>query len=40
VLQERLLGAAYYYARYGFGLSAILCERAANAGCGHAAIWL
>jgi bacillithiol biosynthesis cysteine-adding enzyme BshC len=39
-LQERVLGAAYYFARYGLELAEILCERAANASGGHAAIWL
>jgi bacillithiol biosynthesis cysteine-adding enzyme BshC len=39
VLQERVHGAAYYFARYGFDLAETLCEQA---GCcsGHTALWL
>jgi bacillithiol biosynthesis cysteine-adding enzyme BshC len=40
VLQERLHGAAYYFARYGFGLAEELTAQAANWRPGHAAIWL
>jgi bacillithiol biosynthesis cysteine-adding enzyme BshC len=40
VLQERLHGAAYYFARYGFGLAEELTAQAANCSPGHAAIWL
>jgi hypothetical protein len=39
-LQERLHGAAYYFARYGFGLAEELTAQAANCSPGHAAIWL
>jgi bacillithiol biosynthesis cysteine-adding enzyme BshC len=38
-LQERVHGAAYYFARYGFELAATLC-RQAEAEPGHTAIWL
>jgi bacillithiol biosynthesis cysteine-adding enzyme BshC len=39
VLQERVHGAAYYFARYGLELAEMLCEQA---GCcsGHTALWL
>jgi bacillithiol synthase len=39
VLQERVHGAAYYFARYGLELAQMLCEQA---GCcsGHTALWL
>ncbi|MGB6691393.1 MAG: bacillithiol biosynthesis cysteine-adding enzyme BshC [Terracidiphilus sp.] len=40
VLQERLHGAAYYFARYGFGLAEDLVEQAANPCPGHMALWL
>ncbi len=40
VLQERLHGAAYYFARYGFGLAEELTAHAANCRSGHAALWL
>ena len=40
VLQERVHGAAYYFARYGLDLAETLCEQAANLQPGHAAIWL
>jgi len=40
VLQERVHGAAYYFARYGLGLAEMLCEQAANHCPGHTAIWL
>jgi bacillithiol biosynthesis cysteine-adding enzyme BshC len=39
-LQERLHGAAYYFARYGFELAEILCKNAENNCPGHTAIWL
>ena len=39
VLQERVHGAAYYFARYGLDLAETLCAQAA--GCaGHTALWL
>jgi bacillithiol biosynthesis cysteine-adding enzyme BshC len=39
VLQERVHGAAYYFARHGLSLAETLCEQA---GCcsGHTALWL
>jgi bacillithiol biosynthesis cysteine-adding enzyme BshC len=40
VLQERVHGAAYYFARYGTQLAETLCEQAASLCPGHAAIWL
>jgi bacillithiol biosynthesis cysteine-adding enzyme BshC len=40
VLQERLHGAAYYFARYGFGLAEELTAQAANCRPGHTAMWL
>ena len=40
VLEERQYGAAYYFARYGFGLAEELTAQAAGACPGHAAIWL
>lgn len=40
VLQERLHGAAYYFARYGLELAETLTAQAENACPGHAAIWL
>ena len=40
VPQERVHGAAYYFARYGLDLAATLCEQAANPCPGHSAIWL
>jgi bacillithiol biosynthesis cysteine-adding enzyme BshC len=42
-LQERVHGAAYYFARYGFELAEELCALAAVAAAtcpGHAAVWL
>jgi bacillithiol biosynthesis cysteine-adding enzyme BshC len=39
VLQERLHGAAYYFARYGFGLAEEITAQAASCQ-GHAAMWL
>jgi bacillithiol biosynthesis cysteine-adding enzyme BshC len=40
VLQERLHGAAYYFARYGFGLAEELTAQAAKCCPGHAEMWL
>jgi bacillithiol biosynthesis cysteine-adding enzyme BshC len=40
VMQERVHGAAYYFARYGLDLSETLCAQAANLRPGHAALWL
>ena len=40
VLQERLHGAAYYFARYGFGLAEELTAQAAESSTGHSALWL
>ena len=40
VLQERLHGAAYYFARYGFELAERLTLSAANSCPGHTALWL
>ena len=40
VLQERVHGAAYYFARYGLDLAELLCRRAADGCSGHSAIWL
>jgi hypothetical protein len=39
-LQERLHGAAYYFARYGFGLTEEIAAVAANPCPGHTALWL
>jgi len=39
-LQERLHGAAYYFARYGFGLAEDLAAQAVNHCPGHMALWL
>ena len=39
-LQERLHGAAYYLARYGFELNEELVAQAENAEPGHAVMWL
>ncbi len=39
-LQERLHGAAYYFARYGFELAEDLTAQAANSCPGHMALWL
>jgi bacillithiol synthase len=39
-LQERLHGAAYYFARYGFELAETLSEYAENNCSGHTAVWL
>ncbi|MGA3370778.1 MAG: bacillithiol biosynthesis cysteine-adding enzyme BshC [Terracidiphilus sp.] len=40
VLQERLHGAAFYFARYGFELAEELTAQAANPCPGHTALWL
>jgi bacillithiol synthase len=39
-LQERIHGAAYYFARYGLELAETLVAQAANTHPGHMAIWL
>jgi hypothetical protein len=39
-LQERLHGAAYYFARYGFELAEEITAQAANSPMGHTAMWL
>jgi hypothetical protein len=39
-LQERVLGAAYYFARFGFELAEELSALAAATCPGHAAVWL
>ena len=39
-LQERLHGAAYYFARYGFELAEAIAAQAANPCTGHTALWL
>jgi bacillithiol biosynthesis cysteine-adding enzyme BshC len=40
VLQERVHGAAYYFARYGLQLAETLCAQAAELCPGHVALWL
>jgi bacillithiol synthase len=40
VLQERVHGAAYYFARYGLELAETISEQAGNPCPGHSAIWL
>ena len=41
VLQERVHGAAYYFARYGFELSERLMAQATDSSCcAHAAVWV
>ena len=40
VLQERIHGAAYYFARHGLELAEALCTQAGNSCAGHSAIWL
>ena len=40
VLQERVLGAAYYFARYGFELAEEIAVQAQNVCPGHTAMWL
>ena len=39
-LQERVHGAAYYFARYGLELAETLCEQAGISCQGHTALWL
>jgi hypothetical protein len=39
-LQERLHGAAYYFARYGFELAEEITAQAANPVPGHTALWM
>ena len=39
-LQERVHGAAYYFARYGLELAEALCQQAESTCPGHTAIWL
>jgi bacillithiol biosynthesis cysteine-adding enzyme BshC len=39
-LQERVHGAAYYFARYGFGLAEEMTQQAAKCRVGHAEMWL
>ncbi len=40
VMQERVHGAAFYFARYGLELAETLAQQAENACPGHTAIWL
>ena len=40
VLQERVHGGAYYFARYGLSLAETLSEHAASLCPGHSALWL
>ena len=40
ILQERVHGAAYYFARYGFELAETLTELAGDPCPGHKAVWL
>ncbi|MGB7265834.1 MAG: bacillithiol biosynthesis cysteine-adding enzyme BshC [Terracidiphilus sp.] len=40
VMQERVHGGAYYFARYGLDLAEMLCTKAASNCPGHTAIWL
>ena len=40
VMQERVHGGAYYFARYGLQLAETFCELGANNCTGHSAIWL
>ena len=40
VLQERVHGAAYYFARYGFELAEVLTDLAADPCPGHKAVWM
>ncbi len=39
-LQERVHGAAYYFARYGLELAETLCAQAGGSCAGHTALWL
>jgi bacillithiol biosynthesis cysteine-adding enzyme BshC len=40
VLQERVHGAAWYFARYGLSLAETLCEQTSSLCPGHSALWL
>jgi uncharacterized protein YllA (UPF0747 family) len=40
VMQERVHGAAYYFARYGFELAETLTGLAADPCPGHKAVWM
>jgi hypothetical protein len=40
VLQERLHGAAWYFARYGFELAETLCHEAEHGSPAHTVLWL
>jgi uncharacterized protein YllA (UPF0747 family) len=40
VLQERVHGAAYYFAKYGFELAEEISVQAENACPGHTVVWL
>jgi bacillithiol synthase len=40
MLQERMHGAAYYFARYGFELAEMLAELATDPCPGHKAVWM
>jgi len=40
ILQERVLGAAYYLAKFGFGLNEEITTQAQNPCPGHTAMWL
>ena len=40
VLQERIHGGAYYFARYGLELAEALCEQAGSLCPGHTVVWL
>jgi len=40
VLQERVLGAAYFFAKYGFGLAEEIVAQAQNPCPGHTVMWL
>jgi len=40
VLQERVHGAAYYFARYGLEFAETICSLAADPNSGHTALWL
>jgi len=40
MLQERLHGAAFYFARYGFELAEEICVQAETSCPGHTAMWL
>ena len=40
ILQERVLGAAYFFAKYGFGLAEEIVTQAQNPCPGHTVMWL